>query len=89
MSEIRKRIVFHGRVQEVGFRYTAKYLALNLGLKGWVRNEYYGTVLMEVQGDERLIQKMLVSLNSQRYIRIEWMDSEEIPLGTEKSFSAR
>ena len=24
MAEIRKRIVFHGRVQGVGFRYTAK-----------------------------------------------------------------
>lgn len=43
MSEIRKRIVFHGRVQEVGFRYTAKYLALNLGLKGWVRNVIFSS----------------------------------------------
>ena len=30
MAEIRKRIVFHGRVQGVGFRYTAKYLAQSL-----------------------------------------------------------
>lgn len=89
MAEVRKRIVFHGRVQEVGFRYTAKYIALNLGLKGWVRNEYDGTVLMEVQGDERLIHKLLVRLNSERFIRIEWIDSEEIALGTERSFSVR
>ena len=27
MAEVRKHIVFHGRVQGVGFRYTAKYLA--------------------------------------------------------------
>ncbi len=25
MAEVRKHIVFHGRVQGVGFRYTAKY----------------------------------------------------------------
>lgn len=89
MSEVRKRIVFHGKVQEVGFRYTAKYLALNLGLKGWVQNEYDGTVTMEVQGYEQLINKLLVGLNSGRYIRIEWMDCVEIPLGSEKSFQVR
>ena len=38
MAEIRQRIVFHGRVQGVGFRYTAKYLAQSLGLTGWVDN---------------------------------------------------
>ena len=47
MSEIRKRIIFHGRVQGVGFRYTAKYLARSLGLTGWVENEYDGTVILE------------------------------------------
>ena len=30
MSEVRKNIVFHGRVQVVGFRYTAKYLSQSL-----------------------------------------------------------
>ena len=35
MAEVRKHIVFHGRVQGVGFRYTAKYLANSLNLVGW------------------------------------------------------
>ena len=52
MAEIRQRIVFHGRVQGVGFRYTAKYLAQSLGLTGWVENEFDGTVVMEIQGRE-------------------------------------
>ena len=39
MADVRKRIIFRGRVQGVGFRYTAKYLAQSLGLTGWVRNE--------------------------------------------------
>ena len=34
MAEVRKHIVFHGRVQGVGFRYTAKYLANSLNLVG-------------------------------------------------------
>ena len=90
MSEIRKHIVFHGRVQGVGFRYTAKYMAQSLELTGWVRNEYDGTVTMEVQGRETLINKLLVRLNHDRFITIEWMDTEEIPLvDTERSFSVR
>ena len=89
MSEVRKHIVFHGRVQGVGFRYTAKYLAQSLRLTGWVKNEWDGTVTMEVQGRETLIQKLLVGLNRNSFIKIEWMDTDEIPLEAEKSFRVR
>ena len=50
MPEERRRIEFHGRVQGVGFRYQAQRYASAFGLKGWVRNEYDGSVLMEVLG---------------------------------------
>lgn len=87
MAEVRKRIVFHGRVQGVGFRYTAKYMAQSLGLTGWVRNEYDGTVQMEIQGREALINKLLVGLNHGHYIVIEWMDTKELsPVEDERSF---
>lgn len=89
MAEVRKKIVFHGRVQGVGFRYTAKRLALSLGLKGWVKNEWDGTVCMEVQGTEGMIDKLLIGLNRGSFISIDWMDTEEIPLGTESSFSVQ
>ena len=83
MSEIRKHIVFYGRVQGVGFRYTAKYLAQSLELTGWVKNDWEGTVTMEVQGREQLINKLLVGLNNSRFITIDWMDTKEIPLKEE------
>ncbi len=89
MAEVRKHIVFYGRVQGVGFRYTAKYLAQSMELTGWVRNEWDGTVTMEVQGRETLINKLLVGLNNNRFITIEWMDAKEIPLEDERSFSVR
>ena len=89
MAEVRKRIIFHGRVQGVGFRYTAKYLAQSLNLTVWVKNEWDGTVSMEVQGREKLIQKLLVGLNQGHFISIEWMDTEEIPLENEHSFSVK
>ncbi len=89
MSEVRKHIVFYGRVQGVGFRYTAKYMAQSLDLTGWVRNEYDGTVTMEVQGREALINKLLVGLNQNRFITIEWMDTKEILLEEERTFKVR
>ncbi len=89
MSEIRLKIRFYGRVQGVGFRYRAKYMAQSLGLTGWVRNEWDGTVSMEVQGRGQLIDKLLAGLNQDRYIRIDEMDSEEIPLRQERGFSTR
>ena len=89
MAETRKRLVFHGRVQGVGFRYTAKHLAGSLGLTGWVRNEYDGTVQMEVQGREAMIHKMMEGLNRGMYISIDWIDQKEIPLVEESHFGVR
>lgn len=89
MAELRKRFVFHGRVQGVGFRYTAKYLARSLGLTGWVQNEWNGTVTMEVQGREPMINKLLTAINNNSFIVIDWIDSEEIPLEREGGFDSR
>jgi acylphosphatase len=46
------RIRVYGRVQGVGFRYSARNEARRLGLKGWVANCPDGTVLTVVQGRE-------------------------------------
>ncbi|MBO5460604.1 MAG: acylphosphatase [Ruminococcus sp.] len=89
MGDIRKRYTFRGRVQGVGFRYTAKQLARSMNLTGWVRNEYDGTVTMEIQGRETLINKVLVGLNHNMFITIDWIDSEEIPVIEESSFEYR
>ena len=89
MSEVRKRIVFHGRVQGVGFRYTAKYLAQSMRLTGWVKNEYDGTVLMEVQGREPLIFKLMEGLNNRMYIQIDWIDSKDISVKEERGFRVK
>ena len=45
---------------------------------------------MEVQGREALINKLLTRLSHDRFISIEWMDTEEIPLQDgEYGFTAR
>lgn len=89
MPKVRKQIVFHGRVQFVGFRYTSKYLADSLGLTGWVENQDDGTVLMEIQGEEKVIEKLLCKLTEGRFILIEWMDTLELPTKKESGFTVR
>lgn len=89
MAEERRRIEFHGRVQGVGFRYQAQRYASALGLTGWVRNEYDGTVCMEVQGSPAMIDQLLKYLASDRYITIDWVDSSKVPLAEGKGFHVR
>ena len=91
MSEIiRRHMIIHGRVQGVGFRYRARYAAQGLGVTGWVRNEWDGTVEMEAQGRVEQINEMLRVINSGTYISIEGIDSRDIPLDMDEgSFHVR
>jgi acylphosphatase len=47
---IAKRIIFEGRVQGVGFRYTVKDLSRGFDVCGWVRNLPDGSVELQVAG---------------------------------------
>jgi acylphosphatase len=46
-----KRVVFEGRVQGVGFRYTVKDLARGFDVCGWVKNLPDGSVEMQAMGE--------------------------------------
>ena len=59
-EKVRKHIFFYGRVQGVGFRYYAVQKANQLGLTGWVKNLYDGSVEMEVEGQEELIDQLII-----------------------------
>ena len=80
MAQARWHVVFSGRVQHVGFRYTAYYFARGLYVTGWVDNLPDGRVEMEIQGNPVQLQKLLGQLKSQPQIRIEHMDIEKIPV---------
>lgn len=87
---IRKHITFYGRVQGVGFRYHAQHAAAALGLTGWVRNEYDGSVTMELQGDEAQIDRMIQMLENDMYIDIHSMNSKTLPIDeSERAFYVR
>jgi acylphosphatase len=83
---IRKRIRFTGRVQGVGFRYRTQRMAAEIGLTGWVRNEYDGSVIMEVQGIESKIDRLIDTLNGSRFIRITDMDIKRIDIVEEERY---
>lgn len=46
----RRRIIYSGRVQGVGFRFTAHRLAQPFPVTGFVKNLHDGTVHLEAQG---------------------------------------
>jgi len=49
---IAKHVFYEGRVQGVGFRYTARRIAEGYDVTGWVRNLPDGRVEMKVQASE-------------------------------------
>ena len=51
MSMVARRVVVHGRVQGVGYRFTMVGVASHAGVQGWVRNRRDGSVEAFVQGD--------------------------------------
>lgn len=83
---IRKHFTFTGRVQGVGFRYRAHSAACTLGLVGYVKNNYNGTVEAEVQGTSADIARFLEILKNASFIRIEYIAEYDVPLKEESSF---
>ena len=76
---IRKHIIFSGHVQGVGFRYRAKKAADLCRCTGWIRNDWNGTVTMEIQGTEEQIDQTIEAIQKGRFIRIESMNTKTIP----------
>ncbi len=74
----RKRIIFYGSVQGVGFRYRARHAAERFGCTGWAKNEWDGTVSMEIQGKEECIDQVILAIEKGTFIRIENMDVKTI-----------
>jgi len=60
MSEIKnERVVFNGRVQGVGFRYTVESIAKRHPVKGYVKNLPDGTVELVMQGAQTALNGLL------------------------------
>ena len=55
----RAHAFYSGRVQGIGFRYTAQNIAENLGVYGWVKNLEDGRVEIVAEGEEKNLKEFL------------------------------
>lgn len=85
--EVHAAITVRGLVQGVGYRWFVNRHAVQLGLKGEVRNNYNGTVSVEVEGDRSLIEELLQQLKigprsaQVNDVRVEWSQPKNMFLG--------
>ncbi len=60
----RMRILFSGRVQGVGFRYTTRRIAVSFKVAGFVRNLQGGDVELVAEGSEQELVGLLHAIRS-------------------------
>lgn len=84
----RLRIEVLGYVQGVGFRYSTQFLAQELKLSGTVQNLDNGNVLIEVQGEEAVLDEFLRLLpkRQSRFARIDHLYVTQIARQEESGF---
>jgi acylphosphatase len=57
--KVRANVTISGRVQGVFFRAYAREKAVQLGITGWVRNLYDGTVEGLFEGDKQAVSQLI------------------------------
>ena len=77
---VRKHIIFYGSVQGVGFRWRARNAAEHFSCTGWAKNEWDGTVSMEIQGEEEDIDRVILAIEKGTFVRIDNMDVKVLPV---------
>ena len=72
---IQRKLIFTGRVQGVGFRYTAYRIARQYLVTGWVKNLDDGSVEMVVEGAEadigQFVREVEETINGLGYGRVD------------------
>ena len=82
MEQIAKHIWFSGRVQGVGFRYTAQRIASRCGLTGYVRNNHDGSVEMLAQGQAEDIAKCIQNIKDTFGAYVRDVEENEVPVSS-------
>ena len=59
---IAKRVIYEGRVQGVGFRYTVKDIARGFDVCGWVKNLPDGSVELQAMGEPGELDDFLLEI---------------------------
>lgn len=80
----RRRFVFSGRVQNVGFRLEVSELAKRLNITGFCRNLKNGEVLAELQGPTNKINYLVSYMESLKRIKIKNKTVQELEINMEE-----
>ena len=92
MSEkVRLKAIVHGRVQGVNFRYYTCQQARGLGVTGYVRNRWDGTVEAVAEGERDMVVRLLNWLHKgPRVAFVEKVDAQWLPYSGEfRGFEVR
>jgi acylphosphatase len=74
----RLHAIVEGRVQGVGYRAFVEQSAYELGLNGWVRNRWEGSVEVVAEGARPVLERLLAALqrgpraSSVSNVQVEW-----------------
>lgn len=87
----RRRVIYSGRVQGVGFRFTSRRLARNFPVVGLVRNLDDGRVELVAEGESAVVDAFLASIRSEMgdKIRSALVSTESVQNPTLEDFSIR
>jgi len=90
-KELRFRAIVRGLVQGVNFRYYTRQRATQLGLTGYVKNRWDGTVEVVAEGEEGPLRELLAWLRvGPRWAQVEDVDvAWGEPTGEFKRFEVR
>lgn len=72
-----------GNVQGVGFRAFVQHWAVQLGLTGWVRNRWDGSVEVMAEGNRKNLEELVAILrrgprsSSVQQVEVEWLSSSD------------
>lgn len=87
----RHHVIVEGKVQGVGFRYFTQEQAQLFGLAGWVRNLSDGTVELEAEGEDAVIEDFLEAIKTKnRFAKVEHIQHQiRDPLNKESDFTIK
>lgn len=88
---VRKAGRAEGRVQGVGFRAFVQSSAKALNITGWVKNMSDGSVTMELQGEDQIIEQLIEKIKQgRRRIKVTSFEISDLPfVEGEKGFAIR
>ena len=79
-----KELILEGRVQGVGMRFFCSRTAASKGVKGYVKNQFNGTVKLVIEGEEELLNEFKKYIQTHAPGRITNILEKELTI--EKSF---